>query len=819
VTFDPLVITLPQREVSGLDTLADMAGVSAFEPRPLSQALASTHDTDAHFLLYSLPGEARWPRLNKPVLAELETRPEFGCVALDWDMPAHAALTPEGWQGFLAALEQAPELPRPTYLYPTTHGARLIFVLTSPTDAADAEALHRGLVQLYADAGVALDPNVWDWARCHRLPDVVRDGQRTGPVEVIHGPLLAHGRIPRPAALRSVYSPATLCLPQPTEEECHALLYTAAKSGRGEVLTPWAREAKRRASSRLDGLLEPLFRPEPPPPLPDPRNTTLMRMAGSLASSLLTDLDTTPEHLYALLLPSVIASIRPDDHARRRNLPAEAWKIVLYCYAREEATSTHLALERQDLASRLASLIRRWPSPPTQDPTPAWLSRHLIVSVRDDYYLLQNDGFYSPHPYTRSQLVAAANDPSSPLHTLVPRNPDKALTAEHLLSAYHAPLAPKIQGRVGHDRNWIELAPTPTLHRGLYARRQDLSPEPSPAVAEWLQRMFGPRYYSLAERWIGLALAIERGPICALSIAGDPGIGKKMLVQGLAECFTHENYATASIFGDYQYGLDSTPILNVNEHWPPDTRSVDGTFRALVGGDPIEINQKYEAIVQARLNPRVILTANNRSVVEALFSRRCMTNADQAAIAARLFHVDLDADAAAWLARRGGPSFTAGWIRGDLDGQPSRYTIARHFLHLYQLHGQAGGATRFLMQDATDPDVIWRLTSSTGTSPEIAELLVTMCERGKCLDADGGLWVTAAMVLEEARSRMFDGFKGWDLVKVGRALAPFVDPSAPESMSDGRKAKKLHLGRLRIFALDSGLPSRLLCDRTSATHA
>ena len=71
-----------------------------------------------------------------------------------------------------------------------------------------------------------------------------------------------------------------------------------------------------------------------------------------------------------------------------------------------------------------------------------------------------------------------------------------------------------------------------------------------------------------ASGWVTPSL-LMRDRFSALSIRGRAGIGKKLLVQGLAETINTGKLANADdIVGDHGYGLLDSPYLNVfDEGW------------------------------------------------------------------------------------------------------------------------------------------------------------------------------------------------------------------------------------------------------------
>lgn len=762
--MQPSVIVLDSPKEPGLGALdgPGTAQVTNKIPLPLDEALARSWETDAHLACYQTP-EPSWPRLNKEVLQHLP--PDTVTVSvtcLDWDTPGHKVLSAADRAHFEQALEAAPSLLTPSYHYLTKHGARLIYV-HGPVDPFDAEALHRGLVELWAREGLVLDAQVWEWNRIHRLPKVVRDGHPTKHVVRGDGSPLSHHQVPRVAQRRALSAP-TLRLPQPDITEAEALLWRPKQTGNGVKLTAWGLEAKRRLKGRADGALDELFDPYPPP-VPDPRNATLMTWIG-VAASLLHSCapGTTPEHLYALFAPPAQQSLRAND----RDLLAETWKMILYCWAKEDAR--HAAEEQayKDLAHFLLD----------QDQIPFGteeeLLKHVVVKpARGTYYVLQADGYYTG-PVGRIDLLPCLRDsglaPDLVSLTRTTSHGTRDMTPEEVMSTYGTLLHGGLHKTPGPPgRGWVVPGPSSALMVGSYRRNPDLSPFWDEEVDHWLRLLAGDRHEDLC-RWIGLALAFERGPICALSISGPAGTGKKLLVKGLAEAIDPPGTCQAEAFGSWQYGLEDSPFVIVNEGWPRTSEPLDVTFRKLVTGDTFTVRTKFAADRTVEICPRVIITANKPAVVARLFGKENETH-DHEAVALRLFHFEADERAARFFQTQD-PDYCEGWISGR-SAEKSTFKVARHFLALYRKHKDDEGGTRLLMENMTEPRLIRRMTTVEGLPSQVAEALAELFSRGALRKGLNSGWpyVTVGQVVDHLE--MEKQLKAPSRVWVGRLLAPY----------------------------------------------
>lgn len=787
----PRVIVLPRCE-PGVSSLAD-AGARAFAPMDLRAALIAEYDWDAHFALYDVEGEEQFPRVNKPALALLRAAGaslRVSITALDYDRHDLPELTDALWNALVDEVQGA-AVPPPTYMYRTSRGCRILYC-HEPLEPEDAEGLHQGLLDLYAQAGIVCDPDATGWNRTHRLPRVKRDdGRPQPPYTLLEGLPLEASTIKRGKVLRVAPRLETLTLPRPLAGDLPSLW---VHNNGGVKLTEWAKEAKRRLADRQDGALAHLFDPSPPP-VPDPRNKTLMQWLGCMSAVLIHLPETTPQHLYALLEAPVAQSLRNDG----RDLHAECWKMLCYCWAREEAKHASLEIESQELADTIVAAVRKWPTPPPE-PDKEWILRHAVVGVGSAFYVLQADGYYSRVSYNHGLVHAGLRD-SGLCPALIDLSPEgKDLSEPAILNRYCTALSKAPRLEMGPHGGWLDGN---TFVQGAYHRRTDLEPIFDQRVDQWLRKLAGPHYATL-NRWIGLALAIERGPICALSLVGPPGSGKGMFAQALAECFSNQKYAQANVFGTYQYGVAETPVIFVDEGWPP-LRNIPDTFRRLVGGTSLEINRKHEPIFCMDIAPRLVLAANNGSVVSEIFKRKQLTADDERALWQRLLRIEIPEDASPWLARQGGRAFTHAWVKDT--GVPSRYVVAKHFMHLYATHGQSGGASRFLMEGTPDAQAAQDFAIQRDEVAEAGQALVAALAAGRGKEHEGQTWVRSKDVQDQHES-LFG--RRQSVYRIHQAIQPFTvetklkDPKF-HSGEKWERGRPIDMERLTRFADDHGL--------------
>lgn len=147
---------------------------------PLSGALQDDWSFDAHFAAYSLPSVER--RLATD--AALASGPTMVLFVVDVDGPGHVR-TPEWWQQESAKIATLPGRP---VVYATRGGYRILWCLRTPVRlqcVADAQRWALSYLSwldlLEEKHGIVGDRHQGPWTALFRLPDVIRDKQRTIP--------------------------------------------------------------------------------------------------------------------------------------------------------------------------------------------------------------------------------------------------------------------------------------------------------------------------------------------------------------------------------------------------------------------------------------------------------------------------------------------------------------------------------------------------------------------------------------------------------------------------------------------------------------
>ena len=766
--------------------------IETFQYLSFWDVMRTRHNFDAHFVCYQCIDpqdgpELTMPRLAKSLLPEIQVNGgsvRQTIMALDWDTPGHVPLTRDLFGEFYASLLAAATQENPLLhaiqwhlLYSTRNGARMIFVLREPVSVDDSESRLRGLVHEFRSRNILVDDRACDWTRVFRLPYVLREGRRTWqddnpPVEFIEqpdAPLLDAMTLPSVAGGLSGRLGSTASVPlntqpfdgaQPSDETAEALIKIPFTS----KYTDFAKRARKTLQGR--NCLPCIYEEQELAPEGE-RDDTLVRYVGEAIAYLIgAQSDCTPEHIYGLFL-APIKLLTPD--AGTPDWRAKLWDVVGRIWSQEcakreviETRRSQDFVQQLDLTDRLLNQMRTWPtvnghvhpsmSIGDRDASRAFLKRHLIASTGGTagLFLLESDvpdsmGYYRPFPITDKQLVAAIRNSS--LRELIPTTRMSGKSGEAVpqdrkaqdIINEHATVVREIWVEPGEGAGGFIDMPDQSgaiLRVRGFSRNSDLEEQacPNMQVDEWLHAFFGENY-NLACRWIAWSLAFEDGIICALSIKGPAGSGKKMLTVGLSECLRHPHLATSKdLVGEFNDAQLTSPFLVVDEGWAQEGRGRHPAdqFRAMVSGDPFTVNQKFQAPVKVTCGVRIIMTGNNHSIIQQLTQGRELSPEDREALATRLLHFDIDRTAAEWLTERGGMALTARdgarWIRGD-GGQPSDFVLARHFLWMYK-HRRDYGApgTRFLVTGNASREILFDLRTQTGNSPLVIEAIVMMLE-------------------------------------------------------------------------------------------
>ncbi|MBL4769459.1 MAG: hypothetical protein JKY94_17435 [Rhodobacteraceae bacterium] len=730
------------------------------------------------------------PRINKGALPSLEAdgfRVMLRVLAIDLDLVGHTDWNKEQAENFTDALAQAglqdPFVANWHAFYTTQHGARLIYVLDKPTPCPGAEHFIRGVLSRLCATGLRdyVDLATYDFTRLFRLPKVMRDGTKTSEHPYFslrfqpNAPLLEVASIPPIMTTYKKYGKVVnMGKKPPSIDRAVCLLQDTTPAGT-TVHSAWYKQARKMLRGRevLD-FIEGTLHPEE---TNDGRNVTLLKVVGQAVSLLYEMSGTSPELIYAMLVePCEQLQARTGDDDGK-DWEAQAWQMVARCWDKESADVQVLnhamekdRLEAGEINLKILNGVREWceldiiqgPEPEALD----WLMDNCIVFSDNQYHILRQDGYFDTLGMVPLNLSARVKELG--MTSLIPVNSEhmskdgeiyyKPLQASQLINR-HVFFVGAMSGVSGYQGGVIRDfgKANPVFLFQMYARRRDITPKWSDEVDAWMEATFG-NDILVVRHWISHALNFEGGGICALSINAPPGIGKKLLVEGLAECITSQTVADAKeLTGRFQSQILCTPFLAINEGMPKISKEgiVDpaDAFRSLISGDSIPVERKGRGVIRIHNPMRIIVTANNDEVLASLYANKNLSADDRKAIGLRLLHVNLDDGGETWLRTRGGMTYTARegerWIRGD-DGKQSNWIVARHFLHLFENRQKVPKGNRLLVEGNTNSPLIQDMAIKGDTSTEVLDIVIHMLREEVCPDGmmveSGVVWISSAAV-------------------------------------------------------------------------
>jgi len=812
----------------------------------MRDALTKEHETDAHFVCYSLATGDDLPRLKKVCLPHVRSvGDDVICywIAIDVDNYDHARWNGEMLASFFEVAlptvgDGTPENPgvfpfnQACAWYTTRAGCRFLFRLSEPLSPEEWEPKSQGLVKLFREAGWNADERCKDWTRLFRLPNVNREGVNQGSepwayLDIREDLTIDPNGIPSagPAAKREerLLDVPKLCLDMPDEDSATFHFEKIDKNGK-MTLTTWGQEVKKRLRGQeyFPALFDHV-------PLADKgsRDETLFRVVSSIVSLTYDWMGTTPTHVLGLVQHAV-KGFTPDSGTP--NWRKSLWDKILWCWAKEkakiEAKKIELEekeVERQsDMAQIVEGMMKWLPDPRlkvnadgTVPPEAIEVvQKHLVcvMNTGHEHFVLDKTGRYFSMPVTSRTVIPHVRkllgEDIIDTRIQMPSGGVRDMTPTDLTNHY-ATIIGEISYEAGEEEGgFIREVGTPSARISIvpFSRSKALTPLYNEDVDHWLKICFGHQFPQVC-KWIAWALAFEEGPICALSIVGPSGCGKSLFTEGLAETLRVPNKSTFDdLTSAWQYNLAKSPWVFADEGLGTSMFSKShpsDVFRRIIGKSDNFANRKNLAPVHVSVDLRLVMTANNFGTVRALTSDKELTPEDRSALLVRLMHVDGRQEASDWLQSMGGRNFTRGWIS---DGRSSRYIVARHFLWIYQNRHQYGRDMRLLVEGGMDHRVMAQLRMHGGMQDRVIEAVILILSlppnnkrRGKTQVGDGRAYILAGDVHTYISMEM--GYKNIKVSQVREALRSII---LPDTLDEEGNPKMLKLGddQYRYHQLD-----------------
>lgn len=744
----PILGIAAHERIQGAYTLADVR--STLRMMPLDEALRTHWPSGALLTTYVVDGERAWPRINKRGTLPDELKKAHGSIVrtavfgFDFDLPkVDGKKSPWGSQGevreVLAKLRSAPP---PTAVYVTRHGLRLIYVLEAPIDPWEGEGYYSAMLANFARMGVEFDAACQNWDRLFRLPFVtLEDGTQTWDNPIIGGGLLLRGGrlslagITPHSVSREVGGIVERSRDLPYVEDALKLVEFIGSDNK-PALTAWGKVAQRQLRGR--DYYEAVFEGAPLP-CPHGRDNGILAAVSSAVGLMVGHKGTTPEHIFGLFARAV-AALPADPKASKswtqilwdqtnRIWSIESSKVATASATADEQKSEIVAGYSMMLAGQ-GKTIPTMPTRPQFASDEAWVLRHSIATDGRIHYILQPDGSFRPLPSTHSTLVSDIHTTGmARFYPMVmqtatgavrPRTPQQILDV--CAVTFH-----RREGEIGERRAALEFRNDGerVLHIPLYRLNEELLAEAAPCdeVDEWLLSAFGVYYERVCE-WIAHSLDLTRG-ICALSIVGPPQTGKSLLAWVLAQCLARPQKCDVQVFGRFNAGLADSPFVHVDEGLESMVgagRTVDETFRVMTTGGSMSLEQKGQPVFQAKLYPRLILTANASNIIEAIAGRRDLSLDARTALEERLLMVSTQSEGTEYFSRLGHDG-----VENKFFGPAMR--APRHFLWLYKNRKPVIGK-RLLVEGERGTDMFSDLSRSSPKAQIVVRAVLEMLQMG-----------------------------------------------------------------------------------------
>lgn len=804
---------------------------------PLDDALERVWDQDAHLIMYRIDAdnqgaEHAFARVSKrsPFVEQLEQaggRIRVTALVFDHDLPKLVDGTKQEWSAdsyeeFVQVLQEVvgTSIPEPTAWYTTLHGSRFVYVLKEEVSHLDAEAMMRGMIAQFAQAGIELDDSCQDWTRLFRLPHTVREDSG----EAYDGDRLAGGPVLDPSTVARIEGTANKFAEvnpyegeMPDPDECRALLEYTGDNGR-----TYESALVKIARTYLQGreAFGAVFDHKPLVVGEQGWNNAVTRCVGQVVGMLARQDNVTPEGCFALL-HSAVEQLQ--DRERRGMNETDwyttTWDLVTRMWASEEAQIIAECQEAERAAAEgkahRETLIEKVRAarpddvPEDEGEAQEWFRKRLIASDGRRHHVMRADGSYNLRDVTDSMLIPMIRDLE--MEQTIPTTEIRGKnivtrSAQSLLNDHATPIT-AIKCSAAIEVAYID---GPAGHKELHVPVHRLNPKLEARfdkqVDEWLQALGGDKYDQLVE-WLSHALDVERA-ICALNLYGSPGTGKGMLAAGLAECFDGEHRNDGRALGKFNVGLLDSPIINCDEGVPKissdEALTVDQAFRSMVTGGSLTVRAMHRDPFTADIYPRILFTSNDRDIIRSIVGHRDLTTDDIRAIELRLLSIEVNDDAHTLLTRNGNFAYTKRWV-----APKSEYRLANHIKWLYD-HRTASqhGDNRLLVEGETSTDLVREMRLRSKGAQTVLRSLVKMIEspgarKGLHIHSNR-VWATPACIVDYAET-MLTAFNDLTLPVAGRVLRQFSCDDTSGKAAVTRPPGTTREQRARWVEIDLGI--------------
>lgn len=296
------------------------------------------------------------------------------------------------------------------------------------------------------------------------------------------------------------------------------------------------------------------------------------------------------------------------------------------------------AYTEEELAEMAASLDR--------DPSTA--RRRWILQQESELYWRVNDTYMGPT--TPASLISSAKRFLLP--AILSPTAGVSLLTETAKGALRPKTNPEILDSyatkmVGVEYTYLRQSTYFELESGVLqlatAPRAHLEARHHPFVDQWLRALSGDMWSNL-ELWLTLLTDLS-APLASLYLAGPPGTGKSTFAKGIARIWGAPPTPAASATQSFNDALLSCPVVFADECLPDAWIGERGgaALREFIQASERAINVKYQSVKYLQGHTRVIMAANNESMIE---SHGTLSRDDRAAIRERVLFISTSTEAA-----------------------------------------------------------------------------------------------------------------------------------------------------------------------------
>ena len=253
------------------------------------------------------------------------------------------------------------------------------------------------------------------------------------------------------------------------------------------------------------------------------------------------------------------------------------------------------------------------------------------------------------------------------------------------VASMHGSLASKVVPDLTAQRHTYDPK-TSTIYEALVPLRKELVPFFDPDIDGWLQVLGGEENYPKLINWLASAPKLDR-LLCALYFNGAPGSGKTLFATGVAKLWTDGPPANIdAVLSTFNEDLARCPLVLADEEIPRQfiKQSVSSLLRTLLSVFERPLTRKYRTTAQLKGAVRLILCANNESLLD---TRDAVSEDDLAAVAQRFLYIVAPQAATDLILSHGNKVEEWG-----------RTGIARHALWLAENHKAERGENRFWVE-------------------------------------------------------------------------------------------------------------------------